>query len=58
MIEAMHSFEKNQVTNLPENNPIKNSQTIQVNFKPTTIGKLIDYSRNFMRTHYLVHIIQ
>jgi predicted GIY-YIG superfamily endonuclease len=48
-INNKYIFEKNEVINLAQSNPIKsNSETMNVNFKPTTIGKLIEDTRKLM----------
>jgi hypothetical protein len=48
-INNKYIFEKNEVINLAQSNPIKsNSETMNVNFKPTTIGQLIEDTRKLM----------
>jgi hypothetical protein len=49
-INNKYIFEKNEVINLAQSNPIKSniSETMNVNFKPTTIGKLIEDTRKLM----------
>lgn len=49
-INNKYVFEKNEVINLAQSNPIKSniSETMNVNFKPTTIGQLIEDTRKLM----------